>query len=258
MSIVDFNSATWTDPWVRKLPKDAKILFLYLWTNNHKNLIALYPIDIDTMAFETALNKKEVLKALTALRQKVKYDPVNERVWIVNHVRHQYLRTGKVSVQIVKGIKKCLIAARHPFANDFLRVYGDLVTAFPELQEIQIVTDKVYRGSIEGSIDPPGKGKGKGGGKGLKNNEAFEEFWEAYPARNGKKLLKADAQEAFKRIKDGDIPLLLQAVGNYAVSKTATDGFAKDAVRFLKKDVWRDWIEPEGKDGGEDPETRLT
>ncbi len=76
--------------------------------------------------------------------------------------------------------------------------------------------------------------------------ENFEKFWEIYPARNGKKLLKDDAKKFFiEKIKDEDFSLLMKAVENYAISKTVTDGFAKDAIRFLKKDFWRSWIEPE-------------
>jgi hypothetical protein len=74
----------------------------------------------------------------------------------------------------------------------------------------------------------------------------FEKFWQLYPLRNGKKLLKADAEEFFvKEIKDEEFDLLLKAVGNYAVSRTVTDGYVKDAIRFLRKDYWKSWIEAE-------------
>lgn len=74
----------------------------------------------------------------------------------------------------------------------------------------------------------------------------FETFWKLYPSRKGKKLLKADARQFFlKEIKDGEIELILQAVRNYSNSETVTGGFARDAIRFLKKEYWRSWIEPE-------------
>lgn len=73
----------------------------------------------------------------------------------------------------------------------------------------------------------------------------FEEFWKIYPPRRGKKLNKADAKTLFIKFDLESIRLILQAVRNYKLSKTVTDGFARDAVRFLKNDFWRDWIEPE-------------
>lgn len=78
-------------------------------------------------------------------------------------------------------------------------------------------------------------------------NKRFEELWTVYPSRREKKVGKAEAKEFFlsTKIKDEEVSLVLQAARNYAVSKTAVDGYAKDAIRFLRKDFWRDWIEPE-------------
>ncbi len=76
--------------------------------------------------------------------------------------------------------------------------------------------------------------------------QGFEEFWKLYPSRRGKKLLKGEALRMFKKtLKSTSFCSIFQAVRNYGISKTVTDGFAKDAVRFLKKDYWRDWLSPE-------------
>lgn len=85
--------------------------------------------------------------------------------------------------------------------------------------------------------------------KELTPKEIFESFWKEYPRRNGQKLGKEEAREQFfKGLKSASPALILQAVRNYKLSKTVTDGFARDAVRFLKKDYWREWlIQPETK-----------
>lgn len=75
--------------------------------------------------------------------------------------------------------------------------------------------------------------------------QQFEEFWKLYPARNGRKVGKQEAMDAFVKIEDNDLGSLFLAVKNYAESKTAKDGFAKDPVRFLKKDFWKDWTMPQ-------------
>jgi len=68
---------------------------------------------------------------------------------------------------------------------------------------------------------------------------AFQTFWEAYPLRNGKRVGKADAVKAFAKIKPTDRGDLMLAVKSYA----ATCGdFAKDPVRFLRNDFWRDHL----------------
>lgn len=159
MAIVDFNSSTWNDPWVRKLPKNAKILFLYLWTNNHKNLVAIYSIDPETISFETGLSVKDVMSAFEALKPKVLYDPKTYHVWVVNHVRHQFMR-GEISPKIVAGIKKCLLTIKHPFAGKFLTTYKDI-------QGLQELTDKVSIGYLDsGYPTSEGEGESEGGDKG--------------------------------------------------------------------------------------------
>ncbi len=175
MAIVDFNSATWGDPWVRKLPKNAKILFLYLWTNNHKNLIAMYPIDPETISFETGLTLKEVLSALEILKPKVLYDPKTYFVWVVNHVRHQFMR-GEMSPKIVIGIKKCLLTIKHPFAGKFLTVYKDI-------KEIQTLTDRVSIGYLDSGY-PTSVGVGVGGGEGEGEGEG-KDFTEIEKIKSG-------------------------------------------------------------------------
>lgn len=76
--------------------------------------------------------------------------------------------------------------------------------------------------------------------------KVFEEFWKTYPSRNGKKLLKKEAQDYFgKNIKDKEFSLLMKAVHNYANSKECRNGYAKDAIRWLRNDRWREWLEPE-------------
>jgi len=85
---------------------------------------------------------------------------------------------------------------------------------------------------------------------------AFEDFWKAYPARNGKKLGKLDAQEKFLAITKEDRPLVIIAAQNYSASEQVQDGVGiKDAKRFLQKnkngsEFWREWITPEISQNG--------
>jgi hypothetical protein len=41
------------------------------------------------------------------------------------------------------------------------------------------------------------------------------------------------------------VPLVIQAVKNYSLSQQAQEGYSRDAIRFLRNDFWRDWLEPE-------------
>lgn len=156
MSIVDFNTSIWKDAWFRKLSVKAKILFVFLWTNDHKNLSCLYEIDIDTISFYTGLTVKDVKDTLLVLYPKVKYDFENEVVWVVKFVRHQFMRTPNTSPKIITGIRNNLVQSNgHFFIGEFLKEYQSLNISF------EYPIDTVS----EGYAYPPGGGGGEGGGK---------------------------------------------------------------------------------------------
>ena len=79
----------------------------------------------------------------------------------------------------------------------------------------------------------------KSKGASLFSGVSFEDFWNAYPLRNGKRVGKPDAIKAFSKINEADHVDLMRAVKGYA----ASGQMAKDASRFLKDNYWRDWID---------------
>jgi hypothetical protein len=133
MPIIDFDTGTWADPWVQELPPLAKMLFNYLWTNDHINLACLYSISIRTISNETGLSQKQVQDILTTLHPKVKYDPGKNLMWVVNFVKRQFLRTGTISPKIVLGIRKALMGLPegHPLVYEFLKKYHTLSIDYP-------------------------------------------------------------------------------------------------------------------------------
>ena len=80
--------------------------------------------------------------------------------------------------------------------------------------------------------------------------QEFEEFWKAYPMRNGKRLDKPKALKNFRLIDPENRKLLLRAAVNYAASELVGKGIGiKDPHRWIRTGLcdepWRDWIEPE-------------
>lgn len=84
-----FNTELWNDSFVRKLPKDAKFLFIYLWTNPHCNQAGLYEIDPETIAFETKLAAEDIPTLLDSLKPKVVWYPDSNLVWVKNFIKRQ-------------------------------------------------------------------------------------------------------------------------------------------------------------------------
>jgi len=76
--------------------------------------------------------------------------------------------------------------------------------------------------------------------------EFFERVWQAYPKRKGKKVGKKECWEFVKeKIKPTEWDDLLKATENYAKSDESVEGYARDPIRFLKKEYWRDWVDVE-------------
>jgi hypothetical protein len=113
-------------------------------------------------------------------------------------------------------------------------------------KENHILRQKRYkeRQKIDTELTPPSSSSSPSPIPNLINiSQNFEKFWQAYPSRNGKKVTKKESLQFFKdHFKtEEEINLLLKATANYANS--CNEGFAKDPIRFLKKDFWKDWVE---------------
>jgi hypothetical protein len=178
MAIVDFDTTTWKDPWFRQLNANQKTLFVFLWTNDHKNLACLYEMDLDTMSFYTALTVKQLKKLLPTLFPKVKYDYESSVVWVVSFVRRQFMRTPNISPKIIAGIEKSLIEMDgHFLIGEFLEEYGVLNFSYP------YPIDTVSEGYLYPSSG--GEGEGGGGGEGKKKEDKV---------RHGEFVLLTDKQ----------------------------------------------------------------
>jgi hypothetical protein len=99
----------------------------------------------------------------------------------------------------------------------------------------------------EPATEPDGSEDGKQAtskatGKGNGYPSEFEEFWLAYPARDGRRRGKGEAFALWRQVRADERPSVLEAAKQYAASSEALRGFARDPVRFFKKNWWREWI----------------
>ena len=66
---------------------------------------------------------------------------------------------------------------------------------------------------------------------------SFDEFWNAYPKRNGQRVGKQNAARLWKRMSVDDRAAACEMLGVYA--KAAGD-YPKDAERYLRHRLWED------------------
>ena len=142
----------WSSPDFQKLDSNGKLIFIYLFSNTHRNEAALYRITPKTISQETEVPIDNVVSTLSDLvnNKLIKWDQENNTVWIINAIKYQ-----KLSPNEVTGIKKNLATIDHPFVNELLNYYKDIFSKYE-------ATTKVLDSNFE---VPSGKGKGKGKGK---------------------------------------------------------------------------------------------
>lgn len=115
------ESSLWTDPKIKKLSPDGKLLFVYLITNTHTHVSGIYYLPMVTISHETGYpidTLSEVVRELIS-EKLIKIDPELDVFWVINMFRYQgrgtkNLRSAKNQLESLH--KSCLI-------NDFLQAY---------------------------------------------------------------------------------------------------------------------------------------
>lgn len=75
---------------------------------------------------------------------------------------------------------------------------------------------------------------------------AFDEFWQAYPKRHGKRVGRADTEPLWARLTAADRELAMAAVAHYRAACDSGVTYAMDAHRWLRKrELWAEtWQTP--------------
>lgn len=150
----------WSSPDFQALSSDGKFVFIYLFSNSHRNEAALYRITPKTISNETDLPIDQVVTSLSELtdHELIKWDQGKNIIWVINAIKYQ-----KLSPNEVIGIRKNLTSIEHEYVDELLNYYDELFSTYP------VPSKDLKRNSKQ----PPGKGKGndKGKGKGKGNDK---------------------------------------------------------------------------------------
>ena len=84
-----FDDGFWSNPFTMRLPREAKTLLAYLFTNQHCNPAGLYKIAPETIAFETKIPEEELPELFKLIEKKVKWYPEDSLIWYKNFVKRQ-------------------------------------------------------------------------------------------------------------------------------------------------------------------------
>lgn len=117
-----FDTTTWSDPWFESLSVKAKLLFIYLWTNESCNQAGMYRLNPKIMEIQSGINNT----ALKELVGKVYYDPNERIVWVKNFFKRQCQNSkfAKAALKAIGALPDTFKAAFCAYNENILKTYG--------------------------------------------------------------------------------------------------------------------------------------
>ncbi len=100
------STSFWSDPFIEELVPEAKLLYLYLITNDKTNMLGVYESSIKKMSFETDISKENIKTYLNNFEGFGKIQYVDNYVILVNYAKHQRYNTNmrKSAISIYQAL----------------------------------------------------------------------------------------------------------------------------------------------------------
>lgn len=115
-SFRQIHTRIWSDVWFQDLLPEEKLLFIYLFSNEHASICGLYELSLKTMGFETGLRPDAISLALHRFEQAGKAFYSAPYVWVPNLRKYNENPSPKVQARIAKelaGIPDCTLKRRY-------------------------------------------------------------------------------------------------------------------------------------------------
>ena|SRR3990167_8216267 len=142
LDYVPFYTHIWADKNFKALSNNAKLLFIYLFTNKEVTLTGIYELDLVVCQIKVGLNSDFNKDFAEVIESKmVEYDSTKEMVWVIN--RFKLIPTK--SPKVIAGVVRELAIITHPFKNSFIEKYNDYIkSAMWRLPEYSETIDTDY------------------------------------------------------------------------------------------------------------------
>jgi hypothetical protein len=239
MAYRSFSTNTWQDPWFESLSFKAKLLFIYLWTNDVCNQAGLYQVSMRRVEFETGLKPAEII---SELYPKIEWFKDQEIVWVKNFFRKQCAneKFALAAIRSLHCIPQKIVEKFTQYNLEFLEKYGIDTVSVPYKTEFDTLCESVTGTDTDTDTDtvpdtvPPKPPKGE-------QIAGFEEFWNAYPRKIGKQ----EAMKAWQK-HNGKRPELSCIISKLEELKK-TEQWSKDGgtyipypARWINRGGWHD------------------
>jgi len=128
MSYARIEEGFWTDPKIRSLPLEGKMVAAWLFTNPHRHFSGLYYLPIVLIQVEIGLSVGVSEKILNLLEEQgfLKYSKEFQMVWVINMLKHQSGDKSLSSQQVTGIINHLHTLHGCPLINEFVDRYKPL------------------------------------------------------------------------------------------------------------------------------------
>lgn len=118
----DFDNSLWSDPDFLALSSEARMTYIWSWTNPRCGMAGIYKVAAAQAAFETGLPEDIVRCSLTELGEARFAFYVDNVLWVRSRVKHLRQKTRQIAVAIKNDLRR--IADDHPLKREFLTAYA--------------------------------------------------------------------------------------------------------------------------------------
>lgn len=131
MTYRKIDTCIWRKPWFEELEPDAKLAFIYFWTNDYCNQAGIYQITGNRIKFDLGYG---IDKVSDQLKNKVIWYPEQSTIWVKNFFKHQ-CQNAKFAISALNSVKsdnfKYKLFLKYNF-NFLLKYKNDLDGHLPD------------------------------------------------------------------------------------------------------------------------------
>ena len=249
---VDIDTSIWED--LQDFSKDAKLLYIYSFSNQAVRASGLYTISVRTILLNTGLTEKQFRGCLKELNGKLHYDFEHRAMFVPGKFK-RHLSGLKNNHSVLKGVMSDLLALKKSFVSSlFVKKYWGAIGGPAAPLDIDIDIDKDFK-AFEGGVGEtnpaiPETKKPEEDVHRVRETPPEDKLYTEYKTR-----VRAGArQDAVRNMqtlfREGVTPAtLLKAIDNYAKhvqEKNVEVRYRIQANNFFgEARRYTDWLEPE-------------
>lgn len=210
-----FSTDTWQDPWFESLSIKAKLLFIYLWTNDVCNQSGCYQISPRRIEFETSLKIQDIIKELNP---KAEWFVDEQIIWVRAFFKRQ-CANGKFAIAAIRSlycIPKHIVDQWIDHNRILIEKYSIDTVSIPYKTEFDTVCSSVQISSDTDTVP-----------RRTRRDFGFDDFWKVYPKRVGKQ----EARKAWER-QNGNRPEL-ECILSKLEELKKSDQWRNDGGKFI-------------------------